>query len=68
MPTRITKVRIASGLVIQETEERQARTYTARNEDTEPRVLVLEHPARAGWTLGGDLKPAETTPRGIVSA
>jgi hypothetical protein len=62
VPTRITKVRIANGLVIQETEERQARTYTARNEDTEARVLVLEHPARAGWNLAGDLKAAETTP------
>ena len=61
VPTRITKVRIANGLVIQEVEERQNRTYTARNEDTEPRTLVLEHPARAGWTIGGDLKPAETT-------
>jgi len=61
VPTRITKVRIANGLVIQEVEERQNRTYTARNEDTEPRTLVVEHPARAGWTIGGDLKPAETT-------
>jgi hypothetical protein len=61
VPTKITKVRIANGLVIQEVEERQHRTYTARNEDTEPRTLVLEHPARAGWTIGGDLKPAETT-------
>jgi hypothetical protein len=61
VPTRMTKVRIANGLIIQETEERQARTYTARNEDTEPRVLVLEHPARAGWTLANDLKAAEST-------
>ncbi|HYN06425.1 MAG TPA: carboxypeptidase regulatory-like domain-containing protein [Vicinamibacterales bacterium] len=62
VPTRITKVRIANGLVIQETEERQARTYTVRNEDTEPRVLVLEHPARAGWSLANDLKATESTP------
>lgn len=61
VPTRITKVRIANGLVVQEVEERQNRTYTARNEDSEPRTLVVEHPARAGWTIGGDLKPAETT-------
>jgi hypothetical protein len=61
VPTKITKVRIANGLIIQEVEERQHRTYTARNEDTEPRTLVLEHPARAGWSIGGDLKPAETT-------
>ena len=60
-PTRITKVRFAGGVLIQETEERQQRTYTARNEDTEPRVLIVEHPARAGWTLADDLKAAETT-------
>jgi hypothetical protein len=48
--------------MIQKTEERQRRTYTARNEDTEPRVLVIEHPARAGWTIGGSLTPTETTP------
>jgi len=47
--------------VIQKTEERQRRTYTARNEDTEARVLVLEHPVRVGWTIGGGLTPAETT-------
>ena len=61
VPTRITKVRFAGGVLIQETEERQQRTYTARNEDTEPRVLIVEHPARAGWTLADDLKAAETT-------
>ena len=61
VPTRITKVRFAGGVLIQETEERQQRTYTARNEDTEPRVLVVEHPARAGWALADDLKAAETT-------
>ncbi len=62
VPTRITKVRVSNGLVIQQTEERQQRAYTVRNEDTEPRVLILEHPARAGWTLADDLKAAETTP------
>ena len=61
VPERITKVRVANGVVIQETEERQQRIYTARNEDSEPRVLIVEHPARAGWTLAGDLKAAETT-------
>jgi hypothetical protein len=62
IPTRITRVQIARGLLIQHTEERQRRTYTARNDDSEPRTLVIEHPARSGWTLGGDVKPAETTP------
>ena len=38
-----------------------ART-SARNEDTEPRALVIEHPVRAGWTIGGTVTPTETTP------
>jgi hypothetical protein len=61
VPVKVTKVTVSRGLVIQTTEERQRRTYTARNEDTEPRVLVVEHPARAGWTVGGTITPAETT-------
>jgi len=60
-PTKVTRVTVARGLVTQQTEERQRRTYTARNEDTEPRVLVIEHPVRAGWTVGGTLTPAEST-------
>jgi hypothetical protein len=60
-PSKITKVTFARGLMTQQSEERQRRTYTARNDDTEPRVLVVEHPVRAGWTVGGTLKPAETT-------
>jgi hypothetical protein len=61
VPTKTTKVSISRGVMIQQTEERQRRTYTARNEDTEPRVLVIEHPVRVGWTVGGSLTPTETT-------
>ena len=61
IPTRVTRVQINRGVVIQTTEEQQTRTYSARNEDAEPRVLVVEHPARDGWSLAGATKPAETT-------
>jgi hypothetical protein len=61
VPTEITRIRIARGVVIHETEERQRRVYTVRNEDAEARVLVLEHPVRAGWTIGGTVTPSETT-------
>jgi len=61
VPVKVTKVTVSRGLVIQTTEERQRRNYTARNEDTEPRTLVVEHPARAGWTVTGTIAPAETT-------
>lgn len=60
-PARVTRVQIARGILIQLSESRERRTYTARNEDTDTRVLVIEHPARAGWTLTSGVKPVETT-------
>ena len=47
--------------MVQSTEERLRSTYSARNEDAEARTLVIEHPVRAGWTLGGTVKPDEST-------
>jgi hypothetical protein len=60
-PSRITRVQMARGVLIQHSELRQQWTYTARNEDDTPRTLVVEHSAQQGWTLGGDVKPAEST-------
>ncbi|MEO7193162.1 MAG: carboxypeptidase regulatory-like domain-containing protein [Vicinamibacterales bacterium] len=62
VPQRVSRIQISRGLLIQQLEERQLRTYSVRNEDSEARTLVVEHPVRAGWTLGGTIKPAETTP------
>ena len=61
VPARVTRVAFNRGVITQTTEEQQTRTYTARNEDAESRVIIIEHPARAGWTLSGAVKPAETT-------
>jgi len=58
---RVTKCVIAHGTMTQSTQERQESTYTIRNRDTEKRVLVVEHPARAGWKLSDDLTPAESS-------
>ena len=33
-----------------------------RNENTDARVILIEHPARSGWKLDATEKPAETTP------
>ena len=52
---------IAHGIMTQTTQERSERTYTARNRDSAPRVLVIEHPARAGWKLASDATPVEST-------
>ena len=58
---QVTRIVIAHGTMTQSTQERQKETYTVRNRDTSPRVLIVEHPARAGWKLADDETPAETT-------
>lgn len=58
---RVTKVVIAHGTMIQTTQERQESTYIVRNRDSAARVLVVEHPARAGWKLNDDETPAESS-------
>ena len=58
---RVTKVIIEHGLMTQLTEERQENTYTIRNRDASAREVVIEHPARPGWKLTDDEKPAESS-------
>ena len=58
---RVTKVIIEHGLMTQSTEERQENTYTIRNRDASPREVVIEHPARPGWKLTDNEKPAESS-------
>jgi hypothetical protein len=59
-PVRITRVRIAQGVVTQNTEQRQVRNYIVRNDERDARVVIIEHPARSDWKLVG-VEPAETT-------
>jgi len=61
-PERVSTVRIAKGVIVFQREYRDKRTYTVRNEDAKSRVLVIEHPNRAGWKLVGTAKPDETAP------
>jgi hypothetical protein len=61
-PQNVTHVRISRGVMFQTRELRQNTTYTVRDDDTTPRVMLIEHPLRAGWKLATDApKPAETT-------
>jgi hypothetical protein len=60
-PRRVTRVSVARGVMTQYSEERQHAAYTIRNEDTSARTIVIEHPARSGWTLAGGAAPAETS-------
>ena len=44
-----------------ESEIREKKTYTFRNEDSSPRTVIVEHPVRQGYELRSDARPAETT-------
>jgi hypothetical protein len=59
---RVTKIVAKDGVLIASQEDRAAWKYTARNEDTSARTLIVEHPLRAGWAVGADPVPAETSP------
>lgn len=59
--TPYTHITIAKGLMKLTREERNSVTYKIRNTDTEPRDVVIEHPAQDGWQLEDGVKPEETT-------
>jgi hypothetical protein len=54
-------VRIVRGVMTQESEIREHKTYTFRNEDSAARSVIVEHPVRTGYALRGDAHPVETT-------
>lgn len=59
---RVSRIRIANGVMTQLVEERVTTVYTVRNEDAADRTFVLEHPLRTGWQLRGDgPTPVEST-------
>jgi predicted component of type VI protein secretion system len=61
-PQKVTHVRISRGVMFQTRELRQSTTYTVRDDDTTPRVVLIEHPLRAGWALAKNApQPAEKT-------
>jgi len=44
-----------------ESEIREKKTYTFRNEDSSPRTVIVEHPVRSGYQLRSAAQPVETT-------
>ncbi len=58
---RVTRVRIHRGMMTQESEMRETKTYTFRNEDNSPRTVIVEHPVRSGYQLRSAVQPTETT-------
>ncbi len=60
-PRKTTRIHIDHGVITQYSEERQRTTFTARNEDTTARDLIVEHPTNGTWKLVSGPKPEETT-------
>ncbi|HTV00838.1 MAG TPA: hypothetical protein VMF13_09885 [Luteitalea sp.] len=56
-PRRLSRVRIARGMMTQSYEERSTAVYTIRNEDAAPRTFIIEHPIREGWGLARNGPP-----------
>jgi hypothetical protein len=58
----VQRVRINKGTIVQVAQDQERRVYTVRNEDTVSRTVIVEHPARPGWTLApGTPQPAESS-------
>ena len=58
----VTRVTAQRGVLIYERDRRESRTYTIRNEDAEPRTVIVEHPNRADWEIVSGALPEETAP------
>jgi hypothetical protein len=58
---RVSRVFISKGVMFQENEIREKKTYTFRNADSTSRMMIVEHPVRSGYELRSETKPAETT-------
>jgi hypothetical protein len=62
-PQHVTHVKISKGIMTQSSELRERTIYTVRNQDDSARTLVVEHPARIGYTLAkGSKEPDERAP------
>lgn len=58
---RISRVVLSNGVLTHHRAVNETRTYTIRNNDAEPRTVLIEHPARAGYRLTNAAEPAEAT-------
>jgi len=62
-PQHVTLAKISKGTLTQVSRLQERTLYTVRNQDSTPRTLVIEHPARAEWSLAkGANEPEERAP------
>lgn len=62
-PQHVTLAKISKGILTQVSRMEERTLYTVRNQDAGARTLVVEHPARTGWSLAkGAKEPEEKAP------
>ena len=59
---RVTSITASRGVLRATTREVAEVEYLVHNAAPEPRLVIVEQPRRAGWTLDSEPAPAETTP------
>jgi len=58
---RVSRVKVANGVMVHFREMREKKSYTFRNQDATARDVLVEHPVRQGFELRSDTRPVETT-------
>jgi hypothetical protein len=62
-PSHISRVTVAHGVMVRNTEVREKTIYSARNQTETAQTLIIEHPDRGGWELvSGSQEPDEKAP------
>jgi|HubBroStandDraft_2_1064218.scaffolds.fasta_scaffold04320_2 hypothetical protein len=64
-PQHVTLAKISKGILTQVSRLEERTLYTVRNQDAAARTLVVEHPARIGWSLAKGAKEPEEKAPGI---
>jgi hypothetical protein len=63
LPQHVALAKISKGILTQVSRLEERTLYTVRNQDAASRTLVVEHAARAGWSLAkGATEPEEKAP------
>src|SRR5262249_16140544 len=64
-PQHVTRVKLSKGVLTEASELQERTLYTIRNEDSNPRDLVIEHPRRTDWSPVNHSKQPEEQAPGI---
>ena len=64
-PQHVTLAKISKGILTQVSRLEERTLYTVHNQDAAMRTLVVEHPARVGWSLAKGAKEPEEKAPGI---